>query len=102
MARKPPSWKQPTLDFQPDSVEVPVPQDPALSHPKGNRHAVQNDHPPIPPAASENSQPTEKRPNSIADPGRLRNRTEEQPRSLEGKAVPGESGHRPEPDREPG
>src|SRR5580700_9416689 len=104
MARKPPSFRQPTLEFQPDQVEVPAPQDPALTHPEGNQHAVQNDHPPISPATSGNLQPTQERPNLASDPGRLRTRPENQTRGLEGGIGQGESEQRSEPagERSPG
>jgi hypothetical protein len=99
MPRKPPSWDQPTLfPFNPD--DSPKPPKPLNSSTNGDNDAVQ-DHSPrtsegtdaVARAAAADTQ-------ARADAGNLRQGTQGQPRKLDGDAFPGETGQRPEPDRE--
>src|SRR4051812_32120234 len=108
MARKPPDWRQPSL-FPPDPgsspeqapADTPEPQDPSTRHPEGgNHHEVQNDSPRTAATTAPDAGAAPQETQAPFDPGTLRPRAEDQPRSLEGTPLPDEAGQRPEPDRE--
>src|SRR5262245_58322441 len=95
MARKPSTY-QPLLPF-PDPDDTPLPDGNVF---QGGSHAIQDDSARTPPAASAAAQPALPEPDAAAHDGMLGRRAEDAPRTLEGPAVPGETGQRPEPDRE--
>src|SRR5216683_5003440 len=102
MARKQTSSQQPLLPFPSDTGEMPVPQENDSPPLEGSLYAVQDDHPPTPPAASGDARATPQGSDAVADAGTLRQPTEDPPRNLEGPSLPSEAGQRPEPDRERG
>src|ERR1019366_9450812 len=99
MARKPPSWRQPSLLFLPDPNNKPEPQDNATPKSKGDQNAVQDDHSRPPATTATDTRPTPQGAQAPADHGTLRRGAEDQTRSLEGDAPANEARQRPEPDR---
>src|SRR6516165_643910 len=96
MARKPSTY-QPLLPF-PDPDDTPTPDDNITAHAEGDHHAIQDDSartPPAEPGAARAAAPGAEAVGHGEPPG---DRAEGPTPGLEGAAVPGEAGQRPEPD----
>src|SRR5438874_7223863 len=102
MVRKTPSWRQPLLDFPPDSAATPEPHENIPSQPEGGPHALQDHLPRTPRAAAGNSRAAAPKSDLASDAGARRPGAEDPPRRVEGSSLPAEAGQRPEPDRERG
>src|SRR5204863_122889 len=102
MARKPPSSIQRLLEFPPDPDDAPATHDNVPPHPEGSHHAVQDDGSRTPPATNGDTRAAPQEADAAADAGPLFQRAEDPPRSLEEPPLSGETGQRPEPDRERG
>src|SRR5579864_9530875 len=98
MPRKPPDWHQPSL-FPTDPDQSPEPQNQSHPNPEGEQHAVQDYRPRTPATETTDTRPAPEGPEAAAGSGDVRAGAEDQARSLEGNAGPGEAGQRPEPDR---
>src|SRR5713101_7790881 len=98
MARKPPDWHEPSL-FPPDPGNTPEPEDQSPPNPEGDQHAVQDNRPGIPATTTGDTRTAPEEQDAAPSAGVLRQGAEDDPRSLEGNPVPGETGQRPQPDR---
>jgi hypothetical protein len=96
MARKPPSFRQPSLEFPADSGKKPVGQESTYAPPEGTPHVVQDDRPGTTPAAPGAAQPAEKAADAAGGRELIRTGAESRSRSLEGSPLPGRPGLRPE------
>src|SRR5579872_7310198 len=101
MPKKPPSWKPPSL-FPDDVDESLQHTEPVPLSEKGDPNAVQDHRASPPGAAPGDIRPASQAEAGAADNGALRPRTEEPAPGLEGNAHAGDTGQRPEPDRERG
>src|SRR5579864_1238743 len=103
MARKPPDWREPTL-FTIDPDAPPEPQDNATPKPNGGHHAVQNDSARTLEGTNADARATAQGAQAPGDGGALRQRTKEQPPSLDRATGQDAAGKRSEPsgERSPG
>src|SRR5258708_3627948 len=99
MARKPPLWRQPLLDFSQDSDETPEPHQNVSNQPTGEQHALQDDDSRTAPRSPTDLRPAAPQPDTAADARSVCPGVKEPPRPVAGASLPDEAGQRREPDR---